>query len=74
VRQLEDLDGDGRVDRSTLFADALAFPTSVAAWNGGVLVTAPPDIVFLADTDGDGKADRREVILTGFSGASPTPT
>ncbi len=66
VRLLEDTDGDGRADRSTLFAGDLHFPTSIACWNGGVLVAAPPEILFLKDTDGDGKADLREKVLTGF--------
>src|SRR4029453_1548302 len=55
VRLLEDTDADGRADRSTLFAEGLSFPTSIAAWNGGVLVTASPDILFLKDSNGDGK-------------------
>ncbi|MBI3415477.1 MAG: c-type cytochrome [Verrucomicrobia bacterium] len=67
VRLLEDTDGDGKIDRSTVFAENLRFPTSIAPWNGGVLVTAPPDILFLKDTDGDGRADVREVVLTGFT-------
>lgn len=66
VRMLEDLDGDGRADRSTLFAGDLAFPTSILAWDGGVLVLAPPEVIFLKDTDGDGHADRREIVLTGL--------
>src|SRR5436309_14362430 len=47
VRLLEDTDNDGKVDRSTLFAEGLSFPTSIAPWNGGVIVTAPPEILFL---------------------------
>src|ERR1043165_5204015 len=67
IRLLEDTDNDGKIDRSTLFAEGLSFPTSIAPWNGGVLVTAPPDILFLKDTNGDGKADVREVLLSGFN-------
>src|SRR6266850_897434 len=66
IRLLEDTDNDGKIDRSTLFAEGLSFPTSIAPWNGGVLVTAPPEMIFLKDTDGDGKADVREVVLKGF--------
>jgi len=67
VRLLEDTNHDGRIDRSALFAEGLSFPTSIAPWNGGVIVTAPPEIIFLKDTDGDGKADVREVLLKGFT-------
>ena len=67
VRLLEDKDGEGRADHSTLFADNLSFPTSICPWNGGVLVSAPPEIIFLKDTDGDGKADTREVVFKGFT-------
>ncbi len=66
IRLLEDLDGDGVPDRSTVFADKLSYATSVTCWRGGILVAAAPDILFLKDTDGDGKADVREVVLTGF--------
>src|SRR5438309_1998007 len=55
IRLLEDRDGDGRADHSKVFAEGLSFPTSIAPWNGGVLVTAPPEIIFLKDTNGDGK-------------------
>ena len=67
IRLLEDLDGDGRVDRSTVFATNLSFATSITPWKGGVLVTAPPEIVYLKDSDGDGKADVREVWFKGFN-------
>jgi putative membrane-bound dehydrogenase-like protein len=66
IRRLEDEDGDGRYERSTVFAQGLAFPNSVLPCFGGVLVTAAPDIVFLRDRDGDGRADERRVVLTGF--------
>src|SRR5436309_2340873 len=67
VRLLEDTNHDGTADRSTLFAEHLSFPTSICPWNGGVLVTAPPEIIFLKDTDGDGRADVRQVIIKGFT-------
>src|SRR5882672_2887859 len=67
IRLLEDTNGDGKADRSVVFAEQLSFPTSVTPWNGGILVTAPPEILFLKDTDGDGKADVREVMLQGFN-------
>lgn len=66
IRLLRDLDGDGRYERESIFADHLHFPNSVLPWNGGVLVTAAPDLWFLKDTDGDGRADERRVVFTGF--------
>jgi putative membrane-bound dehydrogenase-like protein len=50
----------------TIFADGLNIPSGIAVGHGGVWVCNSPDILFLQDTDGDGKADRREVVVTGF--------
>lgn len=66
IRLLEDRDGDGRYERATVFADKLPFPNGVLPWRGGVLVTAAPDIWYLSDTNGDGRADDRRVLFTGF--------
>ena len=66
VRVLTDTDRDGRYDHSQVFAEDLAFPTSVLPWRDGVLVASAPDILFLRDVDGDGKADERRIVLTGF--------
>ena len=66
IQLLVDKDRDGRFESNTLFADKLRFPNGVLPWQGGILVTAAPDILFLKDHDGDGRADQREVILTGF--------
>jgi putative membrane-bound dehydrogenase-like protein len=66
VKVLDDTDGDGRMDRSTVFVDRLPFPTGVFPWQGGVFVTAAPDLLYLKDTNGDGKADERWVVFTGF--------
>lgn len=67
VRVLEDRDRDGSYEHSSLFADGLNFPNGIITWRDGVIVTAAPDVIFLRDTDGDGKADVREVLLTGLS-------
>lgn len=63
----EDTDGDGRADKSTVFADGLHVPVGFEFWNGGVLVVNQPKLMFLKDTDGDDKADVREVVLDGFA-------
>ena len=68
VRVLEDKDGDGRIDASTIFADGLMEATSVLPWKGGLLVCAAPDIFYLKDTNGDNVADAKEVLFTGFFG------
>lgn len=67
VRMLEDLDDDGRFEKSTVFADDLPFPTGAIWANGGLYVLATPDLFFFKDTDGDGRADQKRVALTGFA-------
>ena len=67
VRLLEDMDGDGRFEQSSVFAEDLPWPTAVICYEGGVFVGATPDIFFMKDTDGDKKADLRRVVFTGFA-------
>ncbi len=66
VKLLEDTDGDGRMDRASLWADRLPPCYGLLAVRGGVVVACAPDIVFLADRDGDGEAEVRETLFTGF--------
>jgi len=63
---LEDTDGDGRADKSRVFADDLHIPLSFEFGDGGVYVSEEPHLTFLRDTDGDGKADERRIVWTGF--------
>ncbi len=63
---LEDTDGDGRADTSTVFADDLHIPLSFEFGDGGVYVSEEPHLTFLKDTDGDGEADVRRRLLSGF--------
>ena len=72
IALLEDADGDGRMDKRTVFADGLTFPNGVLPWKGGLIVTCAPDVLFLKDTDGDGVADERKVLLTGFATTGST--
>jgi putative membrane-bound dehydrogenase-like protein len=66
VKVLEDTDRDGEVDKVTIFAEGLNIPSGIAVGHGGVWVANSPDILFLQDTDGDLKADKSEVVVTGF--------
>jgi putative membrane-bound dehydrogenase-like protein len=66
IRVLEDADRDGTFEKSTLFVDGLLWPTAILCYDGGVFVGDAPDILYLKDTDGDGKADERRVVFTGF--------
>jgi putative membrane-bound dehydrogenase-like protein len=66
VRMLEDTDGDGQFDKSTVFADKLTLPSGALWHDGALYVTSPPSLWRLEDTDGDGVADRRDELITGF--------
>ncbi len=70
---LEDTDDDGRADRRTVFLDGLVQPRTVKVLDRGVLVIAPPQLILARDTDGDLKADTREVLRTdvGVKGGNP---
>jgi putative membrane-bound dehydrogenase-like protein len=67
IRQLTDRDGDGVFETSTIYAEGLRFPMGVTPWKDGVLVAVAPDIIYLQDTDDDGRADRKTVLYTGFN-------
>jgi putative membrane-bound dehydrogenase-like protein len=69
VKILESTKHDGNFDKVTIFKDGLNIPCGVVLGNNGVYVTNSPDILFLQDTAGTGKADKQEVILTGFGRA-----
>ena len=71
VRLLEDTNGDGTYDKMSLFVEGLSIPSGLMPWRNGVLVGAAPDIFYAEDRDGDGKADFREVLFTGFHPGNP---
>lgn len=66
IRWLADSDGDGQYDKSTVFIEGVSFPNGVLTWGKGVLVTAAPEVFYAEDTDGDGVADQRKTVLSGF--------
>jgi putative membrane-bound dehydrogenase-like protein len=66
IKICEDTDGDGKADKFTLFADKLNIPTSLVFINGGIMVSQAPHFLFLKDTDGDDRADMREIIMEGW--------
>jgi len=66
IRILKDTDSDGKIDQSIIFAENVTEATSMLPWKGGLIVTAAPNIIYLKDTNGDGKSDIREVLFSGF--------
>jgi putative membrane-bound dehydrogenase-like protein len=71
IRVLEDRDNDGHYEHNTIFAEHLLFANGLLPWRGGVIVTDAPTIAYLRDTDGDGKADQRDVLYEGFTAKNP---
>ncbi|MPY88804.1 MAG: c-type cytochrome [Luteitalea sp.] len=66
IALLEDANGDGRYDKRTDFVEGLRYPNGIMPWDGGVFVSCAPDLFYFKDTTGDGRADVRKVVLTGF--------
>lgn len=67
VKCLEDRGGDGIFETVTTFAEGLRFPMGITPYKGGMIVAVAPDILYLEDTNGDGKADKMTVLYTGFN-------
>jgi putative membrane-bound dehydrogenase-like protein len=63
----DDTDRDGKADKFTVFADGLNIPTGFTFSNGGVILLHAPNTLFLKDTNGDDRADIREVLFSGWS-------
>ena len=66
VTLLTDKDGDGVFDARSIFVDGLSWPTGVVPYDGGVYIAVAPDILYAKDTDGDGVADVKRRVFTGF--------
>ncbi len=67
IKILEDVNGDGKADKMTVFASGLRHCTTTAFVKGGIVATDGRDIVYLRDDDGDDKADTRRVLATGLN-------
>lgn len=63
---LEDTDGDGKAEKSTIFADGLLIPTGILPGDGGAYIGASTELLHMKDTNGDGVADQRRVVLSAF--------
>jgi len=70
VSLLEDQDGDGRMDKSTVFVEGLLMPRAIAVVRGGLLVAEPPHLWFFHDTNGDGKSDEKEEVASNYGNQS----
>ncbi|SHM74410.1 putative membrane-bound dehydrogenase domain-containing protein [Cyclobacterium lianum] len=64
---LEDKDADGIFDHRTVYADSLPFPMGGVYLDGSLIVTAAPDLLKFTDRDGDGRAEEKEVLLSGWT-------
>jgi len=64
---LEDTDGDGSFDRSTICADQIVFGTGLAWHEGSIYLTSPPSLWKFTDRDGDLRIDERQELVTGFA-------
>src|SRR5438552_16365433 len=67
IRLLEDTDGDGKFDKSALWADKLVFPQGLLWHDGAIYTTSPPSFWKLEDTKGDGVCDKRTELVTGLA-------
>lgn len=69
---LEDTDGDGRMDKSTVFLDKLVMPRAISLRKGGALIAEPPNVYWCPDANGDLQADTKEVAIPAYTtGGNP---
>ncbi len=70
---LEDTDGDGRMDKRSVYMDGLGLVRAIKVLERGVIIADPPNLWLTRDTDGDGRADEKQTIATDFSLAEMNP-
>lgn len=66
IAVLEDTNKDGRMDKRTEFAGGLVLPRALALVADGLLVAEPPNLWFMRDTNGDGKADDKQLVAKDY--------
>jgi len=71
IKVLADTNGDGQMDKHTIFAENLILPNSVMRWKKGILVTDAPYVLYFEDSNGDSRADIRDTVLAGFARSNP---
>ena len=71
IIQLSDTDGDGVMDKRTVFREGLVLPTGILRWKKGFLITDAPALLYLEDTDNDGVANILDTVLKGFALTNP---
>ncbi len=67
IQLLTDEDGDGRMDKAVTFADHMDNVQGLLPYNGGLIATTRSQVLFLKDTNGDGKADEIKPLINGFN-------
>ena len=70
IAVLEDVNGDGVMDKRTVFADKLVLPRALKVLDGGVLVGEPPNLWLMKDTNGDLKADTKDLVSDTYGRAA----
>ncbi len=70
IRLLQEPDEQGRFRTSTLLAENVSWPSALACYAGGLFVASTPDVLFIKDTTGDGVADVRRTVFSGFGGTN----
>ena len=66
VLKLVDTDGDGKMDKRTVYLDKLVLPRAILVLDKKVVIGEPPNLWICEDTTGDGVADKKDLLLNNF--------